>query len=142
MSLTETRFSQTQTFNKDILGIEPRLRNLLPKNEYSLSYTQLMEEANEFLEAAEKADYIGCVDAIIDNLYFAYGILYKLGLDESDINSLFSLVHHANMMKRMGVKPGREGHGNAADAVKPSEWVDPRKLMEQYFDATSHAYNN
>ena len=136
MSLTETRFSQVQTFNKDILGIVPRSVGVLPSNEFKLSHTQLTEEANEFLQAAENNDLIGCLDAIIDSLYFSYGILYKLGVDEDDLNKLFTIVHNANMGKKKGVKAGREGHGDAADATKPDDWKDPRKLMEEYIDAT------
>ena len=128
MNSKKTRFGQVVKFNREVLGITARINSLQKPEEAALSYTQLVEEANEFRDAVEEVDYIGCIDAIIDSLYFSYGILYKLGLDEALVNRLFTVVHNANMQKAKGIKAGREGF-NAADASKPEDWIDPRTAM-------------
>ena len=130
MNLTKTRYGKAEDFNRDILGIKPRVLGMQPLEEAALSYTQLIEEAREFQEAIGRADFIDCVDAIIDGLYFSYGILYKMGLDEQLVNKLFEVVHNANMTKARGTKSGREGF-DAADANKPKEWVDPKNRFKE-----------
>ncbi len=117
-----------QEFNREILGIEMRPVGLQKFDEHLLSYTQLMEEANEMSDAHANKDIIGVIDAVIDSMYFAYGILYKLGLDEDIVNELFCIVHTANMHKKKGLVLGRPGF-NSADAAKPEGWKPPEELM-------------
>ena len=133
MSSTKTRFSSVVEFNRQVLGIKPRPLGLPSLDEIKLSYTQLREEAKELVDAYGDDDYIGCVDAVIDTLYFTYGIAYKLGLTERQLNDMFLMVHQANMNKKKGVKKGREGF-DAADASKPKDWVDPRESMKEYLN--------
>jgi len=134
----KTRFGQVVEFNQKVLGIEQRKLALQGPHEAALSYTQLIEEAREYQEAIGNADFIDCLDAIVDNLYFSYGILYKMGVREQLLDELFNIVHNANMTKAKGVKTGREGF-DAADAVKPTGWVDPKlQMMELLSDAINH----
>ena len=130
MCSTKTRFGQVKTFNQDVLRIPQRRLGLQDPHEAALSYTQLIEEAREYQEAIGERDFIGCVDAILDSLYFSYGILYKMGLSEELVNELFTAIHEANMAKKRGVKEGREGF-DAADAAKPKDWRDPRDIMKE-----------
>ena len=141
MSLTSTRFGQAAEFNRRILKIEPRVVGMQPPEEAALSYTQLIEEAREYQEAIGKTDFVDCLDAIIDNLYFSYGILYKMGLDERLLNRLFDVVHCANMTKAQGVKTGREGF-DAADAKKPKGWVDPKAQFKEILSDYINIYND
>lgn len=128
--MKSTRMDKVIDFNQEILGIEPRITGMQSFQEAALSYTQLIEEAREYQEAIGRSDFLDCVDAILDNLYFAYGILYKMGLSEDVVDKLFDVIHTANMTKAKGVKAGREGF-NAADASKPDDWVDPKTLLRE-----------
>ena len=124
----KTQFSQVQTFNQEILGIDPRAKGVQPLEEAQLSHKQLTEEADEYLQAIKDGDYIGAIDGCIDSIVFAMGILYKLGITEDQFDDIFEVVMTANMMKKIGVKKGREGFG-AADAVKPEGWVPPEETI-------------
>lgn len=134
MNSTKTRFGQVVDFNREVLGITERVIGLQPPEEAALSYTQLIEEVREYQEAIGRADFVDCVDAILDGLYFSYGILYKMGLDEALVNHLFTTIHEANMQKAKGVKAGREGF-DAADATKPDTWVNPKTTMKEILSA-------
>ena len=141
MSSTKTRFGQVVDFNQEVLGIQQRSIGMQDPHEAALSYTQLIEEAREYQEAIGHADFIDCVDAILDGLYFSYGILYKMGLSEDIVNSMFNAIHEANMTKAKGVKAGREGF-KAADATKPSGWVDPKITMTEILSDQLDKTNN
>ena len=134
MSLKKTRFMQTVEFNQEILGIDPRPLGLQSTHEAALSFTQMREESLEFRDANEGRNFIEVVDSVLDELYFCYGILYKLGVTEEMANDMFTAIHNANMSKKKGVKKGREGY-DAADAGKPEGWQDPHKVMEEIINA-------
>ncbi|MDJ0952542.1 MAG: hypothetical protein QNJ81_02565 [Acidimicrobiia bacterium] len=112
-------------FNRTVLKIPPRKPGPQGKKEFDLSMHQLKEEIDEIETAFERGDFIGILDGLIDLEYFLLGIFYKNGINESTHAQLFDAVHQANLLKKMGVKEGREGFGDAADAVKPDSWVDP-----------------
>lgn len=126
-------------FNQEVLGIEPRKLGLQPPEEAALSFTQMREEAYEYRDANEERDYINVVDSVLDELYFCYGILYKLGLTENMIDDMFTAIHNANMSKKKGVKEGREGF-DAADAGKPKDWIDPKQAMGEILNAHINNY--
>lgn len=102
---------------------------LQEKQEFDLSMVQLQEEINEIMEAYENADFIGLVDGLIDLEYFLLGVMYKCGLDAESHRDIFTAVHNCNVKKVMGVKAGREGF-DAADAVKPEDWVPPEEMID------------
>lgn len=76
---------QVVDFNQRVLNITQRPHGLLNQAELDISIKCLHEEIDEFKEAAEKGDFIGQVDAMIDLQYFAMGVLYKLGLTPDQI---------------------------------------------------------
>jgi predicted HAD superfamily Cof-like phosphohydrolase len=122
-------------FNEKILRIPPRWENNetvtgLSDADFILSTKQLNEEVSEFEQADEANDIPGQVDAMLDLIYFALGILYKMGLSPLEINTLFEAVHNANMTKAIGKKKGREVDG-ATDAVKPIDFKDPKNIIEE-----------
>lgn len=85
----------------------------------------ILEEANEFAEAADRGDAPGMVDAIMDILYVSYGAACMMGLDTEPF---FNEVHRTNMLK--------EGGATRADGkiLKPAGWKSPdieRLLIEQ-----------
>jgi len=112
-----------------VLGISPREINLPELEEAKLSTLQLKEEATEFLDAVNDGLLGYAVDAIVDSIYFSYGILYKMGVSEEKMDRIFSIVHEANMKKQIGIKKGREGF-DALDAVKPEGWEAPEEQIE------------
>lgn len=125
-----TPFKRVEIFNQEILGIKPRNLGLQEFEECKLSYAQISEEADEFMTACIQQDYVKAIDACIDSIVFAKGILYKMGVDEELFHKIFAVVMDANMQKKIGIKKGREGF-NAVDAVKPENWVSPESRIEE-----------
>lgn len=119
-------------FNEHILKLERPPLGCMPNNTGAHLVKCLIEEAEEFEAAHEEGNFVECVDSLIDSIYFAIGGLYKLGLSEEDALRVFELVHQANMTKVRGQKEGRIT-GDAADAVKPDEWISPEAAIENYF---------
>jgi predicted HAD superfamily Cof-like phosphohydrolase len=124
-----TRFTQTVQFNEGILHIKPRPLGHQSDDEIKLSLAQLREEVDELELAHNNGNLVECVDAVIDGLYFGYGILYKMGLDEKAVNEIFTIVHKANMEKMIGRKENRPGF-TSADATKPYAWVAPEQKIK------------
>lgn len=124
---------QVVEFNQRVLNIEPRPNDMLNTAEHDISVKCLTEEIDEFVEAHAKGDYIGCVDAIIDLMYFAVGVMYKMGLTPEEMDACMTAVHEANMEKKLGVNH-RRGDGSAADAVKPEGWVSPEERIINILD--------
>lgn len=128
---------QVEQFNQQILGIAPRKVGLQSANEFDLSMHQLQEEITEIIEAYINQDLVGVIDGLIDLDYFLKGIIYKHGLNAALYEQMFTAVHNANMEKKRGVKEGREGYGNAADAIKPEGWMPPEARIRQILDTVT-----
>jgi len=128
-------------FNRAILDIQERKPGPQSRNEFELSMHQLKEEIGEIELAYEKGDFIGLLDGLIDLEYFLLGIFFKNGITEPIHAELFDAVHKANLLKKSGVKGGREGFGTAMDAIKPAAWVDPEikfaRILENAKDVNS-----
>lgn len=123
-------------FNKNILGIARRQPGLQELEEFKLSMHQLKEEIEEIEEAYDHGDFIAVLDGLIDLEYFLLGIFYKNGINEPVHAELFDAVHSSNMLKKRGVKAGREGY-DAADAVKPESWTNPEIRFARILDKFS-----
>jgi len=123
-------FDYVAQFNKVVLGLEPRDIGNQPRDEYLLSYMQLKEEADEFLLASKDGDIVDCVDACIDSIFFAMGIMYKLGLTSEQFDGCFAAVANANMAKKKGVKNNRLGF-DSADAIKPQNFNSPEETIRK-----------
>jgi predicted HAD superfamily Cof-like phosphohydrolase len=115
------------TFNRDLLGVN-RLDAgpaLMPDEEARWLYTALTEEVEEFKAAHSGGQLPHSVDALIDLMYFTIGGLWRMGVEPRLIEECFEVVHQANMTKRRGQKASRPTDGTVADAVKPTDWIDP-----------------
>lgn len=86
----------------------------------------ICSEAAEFLEACDKDDLAGMVDALADVLYVAYGAAVEMGVD---LEPVFAEVQRSNMSKNGGVDPG--GKILKGDGWSPPDIVG--KLREQGF---------
>lgn len=128
MAAEVAEFNQTVLRKYPIWELDQPVQGLTDAD-LMLSLKQLNEEIHEFETADEASDLVGQVDAMLDLVYFALGILYKMGLSPLEINTLFTAVHNANMTKAIGKKKGREVEG-AVDAVKPADFIDPKIIIE------------
>lgn len=124
-----TMVAKVIEFNQEVVRIAPRTPAILGSNEAKWLYNVLIEEANELHVASRNRDLVGCVDALIDSIYFAIGGLYRHGLTEAEILEIFSIVHEANMAKHPGTKNREVKHH--LDAVKPKGWVSPEDQIQQ-----------
>lgn len=70
----------------------------LPKNEAQLRYSLMVEENDEYLEAAKNNDLVGIADALGDQLYILSGTIIKHGL-QNLIEDVFKEIHSSNMSK-------------------------------------------
>lgn len=119
-------YSKVIDFNIKVLGIEPKEKpSVLNQTISAHLYDCLLEEVNEFYDSNTDIDIIGCVDALIDLIYFALGGIHKLGLTEEQFEKCFQLVHEHNMRKVKGVVAKR--HNGSPDAAKPTNWEPPEK---------------
>lgn len=79
----------------------------------------LLEELQEFSDAAQRDDVDGIIDALVDIVYVAKGIASMMNVPwEQHWNA----VHAANMAKERGVV---EHRGNKSDVTKPEGWQPP-----------------
>jgi predicted HAD superfamily Cof-like phosphohydrolase len=63
----------------------------------------IVSEASEFLEAADKDDFVEMVDALADLLVVVYGAAVEMGVD---LEPVFREVHRSNMSKNGGKDAG------------------------------------
>ncbi len=63
----------------------------------------IVSEAGEFLDAADKSDFIEMVDALADILVVTYGTAVEMGVD---LEPVFAEVQRSNMSKNGGIDPG------------------------------------
>src|SRR5574343_963584 len=118
-------------FNQTILQVpQKQAVSGLSDAEYKLALKQLNEEISEFELADEESNLVGQIDALADLVYFAIGIMYKIGLAPEEIEQVFSAVHAANMTKKIGVKSSRIVEG-AVDAIKPDGFHDPKCTIQE-----------
>jgi predicted HAD superfamily Cof-like phosphohydrolase len=75
------------------IGVKDRLRRA----------RLICSEAAEFLEAADKADFVEMVDALADILVVTYGAAVEMGVD---LEPVFAEVHRSNMSKDGGTDAG------------------------------------
>jgi predicted HAD superfamily Cof-like phosphohydrolase len=75
------------------IGVKDRLRRA----------RLIVGEAAEFLEAADKDDFVEMVDALVDILVVTYGAAGEMGVD---LEPVFVEVHRSNMTKNGGMDAG------------------------------------
>lgn len=136
-------FDKVVYFNQKVVGIEQRSPQIMPNEEVQYTKKALYEEIQEFLDEYQlclsddntiKPGYdlkylVGMADALMDNIYFAIGALYKLGLTPSQMRRCMYVIHECNMKKKLGRMAKRDT--GAADAVKPEDWKGPEELIAE-----------
>ena len=125
-------YSQVKKFQQDIIGYDvPKQSSKLPDDVKELTIVQLREEIQELQDSHTLTDE---VDALIDLIYFAYGGLVKMGIPEDTFAALHTIVHNANMTKVAGKKATRDYEGTAVDAVKPTNFMPPEKVICRFLN--------
>lgn len=92
-------------FNQRVLGIAQRKLASLNKSEANISVESILEEYQEYKDAHKEGDFIKGIDAIGDLIYFAVGVLYKLGQTPSEIFASItdeSLNHQGGIFHAIG----------------------------------------
>lgn len=125
-------------FQESVLFRPLQEKGLMSEDEKSLLVRQLKEEVEEFEDAHDCKDYIGCIDALIDKIYFAIGGLHRLGLTPDEMAKCFLAVHDANMTKKRGTVE-RAGVASGDDAAKPEGWVSPEERIAEILGAPNDA---
>ena len=75
----------------------------------------IVSEAAEFLDAADKDDFVEMVDALADLLVVVYGAAVEMGVD---LEPAFAEVHRSNMSKNGGKDAGGK-------ILKGPDWRPP-----------------
>ena len=102
-------FQKVEEFNLQVVCVpSDRKPGALEENEKNWLVGALTEEIVEFDEAHEHQDFVGCIDALMDSIYFAMGGMTRLGIRAEVSKEIFEAVHEANMKKERGVKAERE----------------------------------
>jgi|AntRauTorcE11897_2_1112592.scaffolds.fasta_scaffold04098_5 predicted HAD superfamily Cof-like phosphohydrolase len=142
-------------FNKEVLHISQRSPAPLSDNEHKITMKCLLEEVDEYEEAyfmcmrddealkhdVEAQHLSHMIDAMIDNIYFAIGAMYKMGLTEDQIRRCFNAVDDCNVQKKLGKNAKRDT--GAADAVKPEGWIGPeQKILKIILERTNENDSN
>ena len=89
-------------------------------------YNWMLEEINEFKEAAKAGDIVEQADAMIDVIYFALGTLVEMGIKP---DRLFEIVQQANMSKLW--EDGKPHYAKDGKTIKPPTWEDPHDKLKE-----------
>jgi predicted HAD superfamily Cof-like phosphohydrolase len=91
----------------------------------------LMEELQEFIDAAHVGDRVKALDALIDLVYVALGTSLFMGVHAHQWDEAFDVVHRANMTKIRTPRPADSKRGSGFDVIKPEGFVPPEGLIRR-----------
>lgn len=135
-------FKRVKEFNEKVIEIGARPMALPNEPEHEWLVGVIDEEKQELDDAYTDRDYIGYIDALVDNIYFCLGGLVRIGLNEELVEKIFDVVHHCNMEKIKGKKARLIE--NDDDAIKPENWVSPEEkiieILETYRQTKQEGY--
>lgn len=80
------------------------------------------EEVQEFVEAANRNDHAGMLDALIDLTWVAMGTAHQLGYPWG---AAWALVYQANMLKQRAPTAVHSKRNSSFDVIKPAGWQPP-----------------
>lgn len=83
---------------------------------------RLNEEFEEYLQAIDKKNLEGQLDALVDLVYIALGTMRAHGWD---FDEAWSRVHDANMRKELASSTNPGKYSDRRDIVKPPGWSPP-----------------
>jgi predicted HAD superfamily Cof-like phosphohydrolase len=93
----------------------------LDRNEIVLQYRLLLEELEEYADAAADGDLVEVADAIGDMLYVLIGTAIRHGIQDK-LEDIFNEIHRSNMSKLEDGKPLYNEYGKV---IKSSSYSPP-----------------
>jgi hypothetical protein len=121
--MRSTNFDKVSDFQQEVLKRQFPNGPTLPADPIH-EIRCLTEELYELNTGLMTHDLVEAADAIVDLIYFAYGLGFQMGLP---MDALFNIVHEANMKKVRGMTK----RGNPNDASKPEGWKDPKESIKE-----------
>jgi predicted HAD superfamily Cof-like phosphohydrolase len=103
----------------------PSKKGLLKQDVAWFRYRFCIEEINEWRTSHDEQSLVGCLDAMIDEVYVALGTLVMHGFSEAEVKEAWKRVHEANMLKERALKESQSKRGSRLDVIKPEGWVKP-----------------
>ena len=102
-----------------------------PEDQLTLEYVQSIEDfVDEFSKHYELNDMVNSVTSIALVCRACCAIFGEFGLSAYKAERVMDAVYTANMTKKKGVNAKR-GDGQAADAVKPADFVPPEEKIAE-----------
>jgi predicted HAD superfamily Cof-like phosphohydrolase len=93
----------------------------------ALTYRLLDEEVNEFLLSGRAVDEL---DALVDIVYVAIGAMWKMGLNEQQIERAIHVVCDSNASKSVT----KTDHTIKANMSKGPDFIEPEPRLQEILD--------
>lgn len=117
-------------------GVEVNEHIGFPEGQLTLDYAQSIEDfVNEFSKNYELNDMVNSVISVTLICRACCAIFGEFGLSAYKAERVMDAVYTANMTKKKGVNAKR-GDGQAADAVKPVDFVPPEEKIAEILGMT------
>ncbi len=95
----KNKIKAVQKFHETFgLGVSDKPTAKLSEELITLRYNLMVEENNEYLEAAKNGDLVKVADALGDMLYIIFGTIVEHGLQDK-IEAVFDEIQRSNMSK-------------------------------------------
>jgi predicted HAD superfamily Cof-like phosphohydrolase len=112
---------KVEEFNKAFnLPIRTETTNI-SRNEIALQYRLLLEELEEYADAAADGDLVEVADAIGDMLYVLIGTAIRHGV-QNKMEDIFNEIHRSNMSK---LEDGKPIYNESGKVMKSSTYSPP-----------------
>ena len=116
-------YKDVAQFHREVLGVGSLQIPHIGTDEFIMErFKFMLEELEEYHNAAVREDIVGATDGLLDLIYVALGTLYYMDIP---VQECWNAVQQANMKKVLGMTK----RGNAIDAMKPEGWVGPEGLI-------------
>jgi len=117
-------------------GVERSEHIGFPEGNETIEFTDTLESlVNEFSSNYEHNDFVNSVTSIALVCRACCAIFGEFGLSAYKAERVMDAVYTANMTKKKGVNAKR-GDGQAADAVKPVDFVPPEEKIAEILGMT------
>jgi predicted HAD superfamily Cof-like phosphohydrolase len=122
-----TNYELVQEFHQRFQVPVAQRPALLDDGTFMFRFRFLCEELAELEKAHNAGDVVGCLDALADLLYVAYGTADMMGLP---LDEAFQIVHRANMKKERAASAAQSKRGSQLDVIKPVGWEAPEPRLK------------
>ena len=116
-------YKDVAKFHREVLGVGSLQIPHIGTDEFIHErFKFMLEELEEYHNAAIREDIVGATDGLLDLIYVALGTLYYMDIP---VQECWNAVQQANMKKVRGTTK----RGNKVDAMKPEGWRGPEGLI-------------